>query len=102
MDKFLIHRLVGKFFKHAADDRFHRIKYVLLFNKAHLKVELIELARAAISAAVLITETGGDLEIAIKTGNHHQLLELLGGLRQGIELARVYPGRNQEITRALG
>ena len=101
MDEFLVDRLVGKLLEHAADHRFDGIEHILLLDKAHLEVELVEFARAAIGAAVLVAETGRNLEIAVKSGHHHQLLELLRRLRQRIELAGMKACRHQEVARAL-
>ena len=101
MDEFLIDRLVGKFLEHAADHWLHGIEHILLLDKAHLEVELVEFARAAVGAAVLITETGRNLEIAVESRNHHQLLELLWRLRQRIELAWMQACRHQEVARAF-
>ena len=81
MDEFLVDRLVGKLLENAADNRFDGIEHILLLDKAHLEVELVEFARAAVGAAVLVAETGRNLEIAVKSGHHHQLLELLRRLR---------------------
>ena len=86
----------------ALDDRLDRGKDVLLADKGHLHVQLIEIGRAAVGARVFVAETGRDLEIPVETRNHDQLLELLGRLRQGIELARVQARGHQEIACALG
>ena len=57
-------------------------------DEAHLEVELVELARRAVGARVLVAEAGRDLEVAVEAGDHQQLLELLRRLRQRVELAR--------------
>ena len=75
---------------------------VFLRGERHLHVELIELAGAAVAARVLITEARRDLEVTVKAGGHQQLLELLRGLRQGVELAGVLAGGDEVVTRALG
>ncbi len=89
---------LGEFLKNPGNDRFHRSKNIVLLNKAHFKVELIELTRATVSAAVFITEAGGDLEIPVKAGDHDQLFELLWRLRQGVEFTGMKAGRDQKIT----
>ena len=101
MHEFLVDRLVGKFLEHAADDGLDGIEHVLLLDKAHLEIELVEFAGAAVGTAVLVTETGRDLEIAVKSGNHHKLLELLRRLRKGIELAGMEACRHQEVACAF-
>ena len=75
---------------------------VLLRGERHLHIELVEFAGAAVTARVLITEAGRDLEITVEAGGHQKLLELLRGLRQGVELAGVLAGGNEIVARALG
>ena len=102
MQKIGIDHLVRKFFKNTFYHRLNGVKNILLFYKAHLKVKLVKLTWASISPTILVTETGGDLEIAIKTADHDQLFELLRGLRQGIKFARMKAGRHQKIARTFG
>ena len=79
-----------------------RLEDVLLLDEAHLDVELVELARRAVGAGVLVAEAGRDLEVAVEARDHQQLLELLRGLRQRVELAGVQPGGDHEVAGALG
>ena len=79
----------AEFFKDASDHRADRIEYVLLLDKRHLHVQLIEIGRRTIRPRVFITEARRDLEILVKAGHHDQLLELLRRLRQRIKLARM-------------
>jgi len=81
---------------------FQNCKHVVLVGKGHLHIQLIELAGGAVASGVLVTEAGGYLEIAVKACGHQQLLELLGSLRQGIELAGVLPGGHQVVSGSLG
>ena len=97
----LVDSLVGKLLKDATDHRLDSVENILLLDKAHLEVELIEFAGAAISAAVLIAETGRDLEIAVESGDHDKLLELLRCLRQCIEFAGMKTRRHQKVTRTF-
>ena len=76
-------------------------EHVLLGGEGHLHIQLIELAGGAVAPGVLIPEAGSDLEIPIEARGHQQLLELLGSLGQGIELAGVLPGGHQIIPGAL-
>ncbi len=76
-------------------------KNVLLRGERHLHIQLIEFARGAVAARVLIAEARCDLEITVKPGGHEKLLELLGRLRQGIKLAGVFSCRNKIVARAL-
>ena len=70
-------------------------------DEAHLEVELGEL-RLAIAAQVLVAEAAGDLEVAVEAGDHEELLELLGALRQGVDRARLEARRDDEVAGALG
>ena len=76
-------------------------EHVVLGGKGHLHVQLVELAGGAVRPGVLVPEAGGDLEVPVKAGGHQQLLELLGGLGQGVELAGVVPGGHQIVPGAL-
>ena len=77
-------------------------EHILLAGKGHLHIHLIELAGRTVTASVLIPETGSNLEIAVKACGHQQLLELLGSLGQGIELAGMLSGGHQIVSCALG
>ena len=83
------------------DDGLDRSKHIVLLDKAHLEVELVELARQAVGARVLVAKTRRDLEVAVEARHHQQLLVLLRRLRQRIELARMNPRRHQEVARAF-
>ena len=50
----------------------------------------------------LVAEAPDDLVVAILTGDHQQLFQLLRGLRKGVERPRKQPGRHQEVAGALG
>ena len=76
-------------------------KYIFLGSKRHFHIQLIELARASVAARIFIAEAWSDLEIAVKSGGHEQLLELLRCLRKRIELAGMLSGRNKVIAGAL-
>ena len=71
-------------------------------TKRHLDVELVELARRAVGAGVLVAEARRDLEVAVEARHHQQLLELLRRLRQRVELAGVNAARHQVVARAFG
>ena len=95
------HRLaLGEFLEHAGDHRLHRRKHILLRDEAHLDVELVEF-RQAVRAGVLVTEARRDLEVAVEARHHEQLLVLLRGLRQRVELAGMDAAGHQEVARAL-
>ena len=90
----------AEFLEHALDHRLHGVEDILLRDEGHLHVELVEIRRAAVGARILVPETRRDLEIAVETRNHDQLLEELRRLRQGIEPARMQARRHEEIARA--
>ena len=92
---------LGKLLEHAGDDRLDRCKNIVLLDKAHLEIELVELAGQPVGARVLVAETRRDLEVAVEAGHHQELLVLLRRLRQRVELARMNPRRHQEVARAL-
>ncbi|MNH90057.1 hypothetical protein D3C73_425900 [compost metagenome] len=91
----------GKLFEDAAHDRFHRFPDFFLGDEAHFEVELVEFARQAVSTRVFVAEARCNLEVAVETGNHHQLLVLLRRLRQGEELAGVDTRRHEEVACAF-
>ena len=98
----LCHRLaLGKFLEHARDHRLHRREDIVLLDKAHLEVELIELARQTVGARVLVAETRRDLEVAVEARHHQQLLVLLRRLRQRVEFSGMDPRRHQKVPRAF-
>ncbi len=82
---------LGKLLEHAGDDGLDGCENIVLLDKAHLEIELIELTRQTVGARVLVAETGRDLEIAVEARHHQQLLVLLRRLRQRIELAGMNP-----------
>ena len=83
-------------------DRFDDFEDIFLLDETHLDVELIKLARRPVSPTVLVAKTGSDLEVAVKSCDHQELLELLRSLRQGVESAGVQTRRHQVVPRALG
>ena len=100
--EFLGHRFAAaEFLEHAANDRLDRGEHVVLGDETHFQVELIEFAGRAIGAGVLVTKARRDLEIAVETGDHDQLFELLRRLRQGVEFSGMQPRRHQIVTRAF-
>ncbi len=78
----------------------HELQDVVLLDEAHLQVELREL-RLPVRAQVLVAVAAGDLEVALESGHHQQLLELLRRLRQGVEAARVDAAGHQVVARTL-
>ena len=93
---------VAEFFEHPPDHRLDRLEHVVLRHEAHFHVELIEVRGRAVGTGIFITETRGNLEVPVETGNHDHLLEQLGSLREGVEFSGMQSRRHQEVPRPLG
>ena len=91
---------IQHFLKHALEKAFVDSNHIILIDKGHFQVNLGKF-RLTVCTQVLVTEAAGDLHIAVHTGQHQQLLVLLRGLGQGIELTRMHTGRNQIVTCAF-
>src|SRR5919202_4775735 len=73
---------------------------LLLGCVAHLEVELGVLG-LPVASLVLIAQSPGYLEVALEASDHEELLELLGRLREGVELPRIEAARDQVVAGAL-
>ena len=91
---------IQHFLEHALEEALVDGDNVILLNERHLKVDLGEL-RLTVGTQVPVAEAAGDLNVTVHAGQHEQLLVLLRGLRQGIELARMHTGRHEVVARAL-
>jgi len=91
---------VGDLLDNAGHQLFDQGHDVFALDKAHLQVKLGEL-RLAVAALILVAEAAGDLEVALVAGHHQELLELLGTLGQGIELAGMHATGHQVVARAF-
>ena len=85
-----------------AQHRLDRLEDIVLRDEAHLEIELVEFAGAAVGAGVLVAEAGRDLEIAVEARDHDQLLEHLRRLRERVEFAGMDAARHQIVARAFG
>src|SRR5262249_16326781 len=92
----------SEFRENAVQDRLDCVKDVVLRDEAHLKVELIELARRTVRAAVFLTKARCDLKVPVEPCNHEQLFKLLWRLWKGVEFPWMEPARHQEIARPFG
>ena len=92
---------VQDLFEHPLQEALLDLHHVVLVDEGHLQVDLGEL-RLAVGPQILVPEAAGDLHIAVKAGQHQQLLVLLGGLGQGIELAWMDAGGDQIVPGAFG
>jgi len=78
-----------------------QLENVLLSDEGCLDVYLGEFG-LAVGAKILIAKTTSDLEVALHSRHHEQLLVLLRRLRQRIELSRAQPAGNEEVPGAFG
>ena len=76
------------------------VQDIFLLHEGHFAVDLGEF-RLPVRAEVLVAEAADDLEVAVIAGHHQQLLEGLGALREGVELARIHAGRDHEVAGAF-
>ena len=93
---------------HAADGleevlghTFEEVDDIVLLDKGHLTVYLSEF-RLTVGTQIFITEALGNLEIAVETGDHQQLLQRLRTLRKGVELSGIHARGDYEVAGALG
>jgi hypothetical protein len=85
----------------VAHEALHQVLDLALGEERGLDVDLGELG-LAVGAQVLVAEALHDLVVAVVPGDHQELLEELGRLRQRVELAVVDARGHQELARALG
>jgi hypothetical protein len=86
----------------AGEHGLDRREDLVLRDERHLDIQLIELSRRPVGAGVFVSKARGDLEVAVETGHHQELLELLGRLGQGIELPGMDAARYKVIAGAFG
>ena len=91
---------IQRFFEQDLEEAFVHDAHVFFFYKRHLDVDLCEV-RLAIGTQVFIAEATGNLEIAIISREHEQLLKELRALRQREELARMHTAGHEVVARAL-
>ena len=83
------------------DDLFDNSEDLVLRDKRHFDVELVELAGRTVGAGVLVAKARSNLEITVEPGNHEQLLELLRRLGQGIKFSRMDARRHKIVACAF-
>ena len=81
----------------SGDHALHQIANVLFSQKGGFNIDLCELG-LAVGTQVFITETFGELVIAVIAGNHQQLLEQLRALRQGKKVSIMNTAGHQVVT----
>src|SRR5918992_5860159 len=87
-------------FDDSGVEAFDERQDLVLRRVAHLQVEL-RVFRLAVPALVLVAQCAGYLEVAFEAGHHQELLELLRGLRERVELSWIEAGRDQVVSSAL-
>ena len=87
--------------ENIADHALEHVANVLLSHERGFNINLREF-RLAVSTQVFVAKALGDLVIAVKAGDHEQLLEELRALRQRKELAFVDAAGHQVVARAFG
>ena len=82
--RFLVIHVAERAFRRNAGDgagAFHHfldhVENILLARERHLEVHLREFG-LAVSAQIFVAETFDDLEVAVHSGNHQNLLEICG------------------------
>ena len=83
------------------DEPLDHAEDVVLVDERHLDVDLREL-RLPVEAQVLVAEALDDLEVPVEPGDHVELLEELRALGERVELARMGPRRDEEVSGAAG
>ena len=97
----LVDGLLGEPLDDLCEELLDEAEDLVLGGVAHLEVELGVLG-LAVAALVLVSQGSSYLEVPLETGDHQELLELLGGLGQRVELPGVEAGRDQVVARAFG
>src|SRR5207253_10167698 len=92
---------VQRGFPNSPQQALDQVVNVFALDERHLDIDLGEL-ELAIGALILVAETAGDLIVTLDAGDHKDLLELLRGLRQGVESAGLAAIGNQKLARAFG
>src|SRR5688572_25719928 len=85
----------------SGDETLAEAEHILDADERGLHIDLGKL-RLPVGPQVLIPKAARDLNVAVKTGHHQQLLIELRRLRQGVEFAGLYPARYQIIAGAFG
>ena len=91
-----LHVIIQGLLEQPGDEALVYLQHVVPVHKAHLQVDLGEF-RLPVRPQVLVPEAPGDLHIPVVARKHQELLELLGALGQGVELARLHPAGHQIV-----
>ena len=73
---------------------------VLLVDEGHLDIDLGELG-LAVGAQILVAEATGELDVALESADHQNLLEQLGRLRKRVETPVIQAARHEIVAGAL-
>ena len=94
--KLIVHDL----FEHVTKEPFHKGKDIVAFYEAHFHVKLREL-ELTVATCILVSITSGYLEVFVKAAYHEELFVQLWALWKGVELARIFARRHEEVSGAL-
>src|SRR5829696_324246 len=83
-----------------AVEAFDEVQDLVLRRVAHLQVEL-RVFGLAVPALVLVAQCAGYLEVSFEASHHQELLELLWGLWERVELPWIEAGRDQVVPGAF-
>ena len=78
----------------------HPLQDILRSDEGSLDVDLGEFG-LAVGPQILVAEAARDLEVAVETGRHEDLLVDLRALRERVELPRMQTAGHQEVAGAL-
>ena len=88
---------VEQLLEDAADEASHDLDDLVTIHEREFQIDLREF-RLSIRAGVLVPQALADLDVAVATSDHQNLLEDLWALRQGVPLAGIDAGGNDEVA----
>ena len=83
------------------NDILNNCENLILGSIAHLDIELVKLARAAVGTRRLVTEARCNLEILVEARHHQKLLEHLRRLRQSVKHSTMNAARHEIVARSF-
>ena len=85
---------------HCVREATHHGHHIFAFDKAHFQVNLTEFC-LTVGARILVAQAFADLDVAIESSHHQDLLEELRALWQGVPHALVESRWNDKVARAF-
>src|ERR1041384_4451018 len=86
--------------KRGSQKSFHDCPHAIRLRIRHLQVDLGKF-RLTVCTQILVAEAARNLEVALTTGDHQNLLKKLWRRRKGRERARLYAAWDQVVTSTL-